>query len=388
MKNPHFIIKNESQQYSSGRGGFLFETILTSKVLSDVCNKITGKTEYTFDFDNSGYNKGRAAVLEFGDKVAYITFSDHKADGRNKSFQSVATALMSYFMEPNPMKDIFFYFLPSEGNYKTPYHCFMYRILLTLGVKFLNSDEFLGQPLIPFVSVEDLIANREVIRGRNRSNNSSYMTIGLNRCIQIYGKTYGANKYESALLCVALKNVTDRHIEFFNIKEKNLSQLPQIWISYLDSKDGISVYNADIAMEEQIVEKNINLRSPKFIFNLFVKLGQKKCALCACEIPELVQAAHIWPIASIKSQTNIDVNHKIMFATDGDNGIWLCENHHTMFDEGIIVIDKYGRVKIREDVSEKNTAFVDWSMPIKQLEPHIMTEQFIKYMEKRYEIVA
>ncbi|EAH1103119.1 HNH endonuclease, partial [Listeria monocytogenes] len=49
---PHIVIKNNSQ-----KGGYFFEDILTEEILTDVCRKVTGTSEYTVEFDNEGgYN--------------------------------------------------------------------------------------------------------------------------------------------------------------------------------------------------------------------------------------------------------------------------------------------------------------------------------------------
>ena len=67
-------------------------------------------------------------------------------------------------------------------------------------------------------------------------------------------------------------------------------------------------------------------RSKKRSQELFVRrvkdrYGPKCCAVCGA-IPVLVQAAHIRPVAENGSDW------------DG-NGIWLCQNHHSLFDAGI-----------------------------------------------------
>jgi len=50
-------------------------------------------------------------------------------------------------------------------------------------------------------------------------------------------------------------------------------------------------------------------------------LETKRCALCNA-LPEVVEAAHIRPVADNGSDW-------------GGNGIWLCQNHHALFDAGI-----------------------------------------------------
>ncbi len=45
MEVPHFVIKNRFQKRSE-----TYQDILTSDILSEVCEKITGQTEYTAEF--------------------------------------------------------------------------------------------------------------------------------------------------------------------------------------------------------------------------------------------------------------------------------------------------------------------------------------------------
>jgi len=102
--------------------------------------------------------------------------------------------------------------------------------------------------------------------------------------------------------------------------------------------------SSDLTLEQEEYENNDSLRSPAFIYNLLEKLGDKKCALCECEIPQLIQSAHIWPVANIKRTNNINQGQKLQSAIDGDNGIWLCNNHHRLFDINMILINEEGRL--------------------------------------------
>jgi hypothetical protein len=380
---PHFIIKNKFQKRSD-----LYQDILTPNILTNVCQRITGMNDYTCTFDNSGYNKGRMATLYYSGKVFFISFSDTESAGRNASMQSVPSALISYYEETNPQKEIYFYFLPSSGNYETNYFYFMYRLMLTAGVNFLNHADYLSQPLHPFNSVEDVIYARNVNREKNQSNNSSYVTKSSNHLIQIYGKTYGANKYETTLFCVAFSRISNSKIELYQICEQDLKAIPKRCADVINSLGNVNIIQTDLTMERNSFEREDSLRSPRYIYNLLSRLGAKKCAFCRCEIPELIQGAHIWAVADIKRMGGISLEQKIKYATDGNNGLWLCENHHKMLDEGIITIDIKGSVHHNPDIIGKNLDFINWSTPITKLEPHVMTDTFISYLKKRNGLVA
>ena len=105
MPRPHFTIKNRFQKRSE-----LYEDILTVDILSDVCHKLTGRRDYTVDFDNTGYNIGRLATLEFDSSISYVSFSEFEIGSRNSFFQSFPSALVKYHQEGNPKKNIYFIF--------------------------------------------------------------------------------------------------------------------------------------------------------------------------------------------------------------------------------------------------------------------------------------
>ena len=110
--------------------------------------------------------------------------------------------------------------------------------------------------------------------------------------------------------------------------------------------------------------------------------------LCNCEIPEIIQGAHIWPVSNIKKRDNLTIDEKLKYATDGENGIWLCENHHKLFDENIIVLKSNGNVEYRENLTEKQIEFLKEITTIPYINPKMLSEKFVMYLEKRYSEVA
>ena len=310
MKKPHFIIKNKFQKRKE-----LYADMLTTQILKDVCKRITGRTDYTCKFDNEGYNKGRMAILKYQGKTNFISFSEDMLKGRNSAIQSFPTALVRYHQEKSNNKKIFFYFLPTSGNYETPYLNLMYRLMRTAGVEFLNKEEFLRHAFHPFNSVDDIIANREINRAKNKGNNSTYLIRGHDNAVQIYGKTYGANKYETTLLCLALSKITKTPIELYEICERNLKLLPGPARNVINALGKIKITPTDLTMERKEFEENNSLRSPRYIFNLLERLGDKKCPFCGCEIPQMIEGAHIWPVADIKKEPSLDLEEKLKKTT-------------------------------------------------------------------------
>lgn len=377
MAIPHFVIKNHFQKRPD-----LYEDILTPDILLDVSERITGVRNFTVSFDNDGYNKGRLATLEYNGTISYISFSEVEVTSRNSSFQSFSTALVKYYQEENFNKGLYFYFLESNGRIATAYFIFMYRLMKTAGTVFLNEQDFLNLEINPFNSPSDIIAQRNLNRERNSGNASTYITTDENNILQIFGKTYGANKYETTLLCLALYRITSFPIELYEIKEGDLTILPAAARGVIISL-GINVITSDVTLERNEFETNDSLRSPRYIFNLFEKFGEKKCSLCDCEIPQIIQGAHIWPVSDIKKQGNLTTEEKIVFALDGDNGLWLCQNHHKMLDVNLLRISENGLVKFKSNVGVRSSRFIKEVTTIKQLPEEIITPRFIDYLSRR-----
>lgn len=379
MPKPHFTIRNKFQKRSE-----LYQDILTNELLTDVCYRITGRRKYTVSFDNTSYNKGRLATLEYNESISYISFSESEIRSRNSFFQSFPSALIKYYQEINPNKDIYFYFLEPDSNIETSYFIFMYRLMKTAGTIFLNESDYLQHQVDPFSSVSDIITQRDINRRRNSGNLSSYVTFDENNKLQIFGKTFGANKYETTLLCLAIHKVAHLNIELYEIREGNLKQLPQ------DARDviislGIEVVNSDFTLEREEFVTNNSLRSPTYLYNQLNKLGEKRCSLCDCEIPQIIQGAHVWPVSNIKNLTNIDLNAKIQFAIDGENGLWLCCNHHKLFDINLLYIHSDGRLKYKSNVQETYADYLQDYTTKTRVPEEILTLKFNDYLSKRNE---
>lgn len=377
MPKPHFTIKNRFQKRSE-----LYKDILTKNILSDVCQRITGRHDFTFTFDNSDYNIGRLATLEYNGEINYVSFSEFEIGSRNSFFQSFPSALVKFHLEINDNKKIYFYFLQPDGNIETKYFIFMYRLMKTAGTIFLNEADILKAVVNPFNSVSDIIAQRDLNRGKNKGNASTYVTIDETDTLQIYGKTYGANKYETTLLALALYEITSYGMELYEIQEGNLKRLPK------DARDvimslGINVIASDKVLERAEFDKNNSLRSPTYTYNLLEKLGEKKCSLCNCEIPQIIQGAHVWPVASIKSLHSINIDKKIEHAINGDNGLWLCNNHHKLFDINILYITSDGRLKQKKKIEINHEEYIKGITINRRLPTEILTPTFIDYLKKR-----
>jgi len=382
MVTPHFAIKNRFQQFT--RTGQLYNNLLSNDILGDICLRITGLADFTISYTDET-NEGQLATLTFGADNFYI-FLFQKKDGRNASFQSFPTTLLKS-LNDDQSNGVFCYFLPlaeeEVPRIKTDYFKFMYRLMKTVGTNFINEELLEPFTIQPFQTVEDIILAKNNIRVRNSGNNSSYITKSAEDVIQVFGKLYGANKYETSLLCIALYRVTNNSIELFEIEEGNLRKLPRVTRVYLLSLERFSIVNATITLEESEFRENDSLRSPRYIYNLLEKLGDKKCALCDCEIPQIIQGAHIWPVANIKLDDSINQDEKLSHAINGDNGLWLCSNHHKLLDTNIIRLFNDSSVKIKTTLSDSQRSYLNEVTTVKEISNDILNENFFEYLTKR-----
>lgn len=380
------IIKYRTK--SQKRGDYYYESILTKEILTDICFLVTGQNHFRVVKDRSTYNKGRLLFVEYDGVVNYVSLSEDSIGGRNSSLQSVPTAINMFYADQRQNKRLCYYFIPHIGNAFTDYHLFFYRLMMTAGVDFLNIDSYYQQSVLPYRNIDDLIIDRRENQTSNLSNNSSYVSKTSDK-IQIYAKTFGASKYESTLLAVAISHIADRPIDLFNICEQDLKILPQSSISTISSLGNITIHDTSLFLDKRAYldsDKTV-LRSASYLYNLFSRLGAKRCALCGCEIPEIIQGAHIWGVSQIARTSGLDDDTKFNHAINGHNGLWLCQNHHKLFDSNIILIDNDGYVRIKDSLVTDDVAFVRNTTFKSSLDVRIMSDEFKEYLAKRNETV-
>lgn len=382
---PHAIITYRPNAQKTAN---LFDQILTQEILLDICLRITGQPNFRVVRDNSTYNRGRLVLVEWAGVKNYVSLSETEVGGRNSSLQSVPTAINLFYADPTPCKRLFYYFMPHNGNLFTDYHIFVYRLLMTARVEFINIAEFAPVIIREYSNVDEVIADRRDNQQNNSSNNSSYISKTLDR-IQIYAKVYGASKYESTLLAIAISQIADKPIDLYNICEQDLTQLPQSSIDTILGLGNIDIHYTSFTLDKRVyleqADRNV-LRSPLYQYNLFNKIGNKKCALCGCEIPEIIQGAHIWGVSEIAHNTTLSEDDKFRHAVDGNNGLWLCQNHHKLFDANIILFDSNGEILVRNNVQDEHTEYIRSITNNQPLSANIMTDDFRWYLSQRNQL--
>ena len=386
---PHFIMKNDAQ-----KSDVPFCEVVTKDILKDIVYKTTGKSEFTCeyveksyqdDFLQKGYNRGRMAIMHFQDEISYISFSEVEIKSRNSSVQSVPTAFNIFYLNPFKKKKLYYYFLDFKGKADTNYHILMYRLMKTIGFTFLNDVESIGMEIVPFATVEDIMYTRRANSEKNKGNNSTYITVNSANHYDIYGKTYGASKYETSLMCYALCALAQSNytLTLYEFTEGNLRKLPKPSRDVLKKMGNMNIISTGMQLEKKEFIENNSLRSPVYIYNLLNRLGQKHCALCNCEIPELIQGAHIFPVAKIKKMEHLPFEQRLEYATDGENGLWLCENHHKMFDDGLIHINNDGTVSYRDNLEQRYLNFMNEVTTTRALPKEYLTDSFLRYLQWR-----
>lgn len=393
---PKFFIKNNMQK--SNITGTYFKDIISKDDLYNICYNLTGQSNFSYEFVNNeyedeflskSYNKGRLGILKYYDKVFYISFSDLSNSGRNSALQSVPTAFNLFFTNKHKNKKLYFYFLPQSINYTTSYHIFMYRLMASIGFYFLNIPNQLKGVIKPFNSIDDIILSRKDNSQKNSGNNATYIVKNGNNSYDIYGKTYGANKYDTSLICYAICSIAQKHdsITLFEYNEQDLSELPKSSLNVLKLMGNINIIKIDNQLELCHLRKDNSIRSPKFTARLLDRFGDKKCVLCSCEISEIIQGVHLWPVSKIKKRKDLSLEQQILYATDGENGLWMCQNHHKLFDSNIITISENGKINYRNNIERNYKYFLDNITTNFELPSWVVTQNFQKYIKLRNNLI-
>lgn len=350
---------------------------LTKQEIIDICFAITGKKDFRLILDNER-STGRYVTIKNGSTVHFVGISNREVGGRNSFVQTIATIFSAYVNASYEDKRLDYYFLPIKGNNLTSYLKFCYRLMKTIRFNFINPQEGFGSIVLkPYEKVTDIINDRNDISIKNSSNNSSYITDDGYE-YKIYGKSFGANSKETALICFAISFITDKPVKLFQILDNNSDSISRAdkqairELNKINIIDDTFIFDTNKEIPDDTDVENI--RSARFIYNLFSKYGKKKCALCGCQISNLISGAHIWPVSDIK-KTEIPLEQKKAFASDADNGIWLCENHHKLFDSNLLEINSQGHTILSEKLTFEEKQFVNT----------ITTEQNVKLNDKMLE---
>lgn len=324
---------------------------ISEEEYSDIVNRSVGNEEFIVREDFRGHNSGQYIKMKVFDTIKYICLSRKVANESRNAFilQNFPSAYQHYLEEANPKK-CFEYYIRDFTTLHPPFAIFSYKLLLTGGIKILNLDKVrtsdnatLFDYTTPFTDYKQMRTYRLSLSQRNSGNNSTTFEENDNE-ISVYGKSYGANGRETTAICLALsKLVKDKNIKLYNVNETDRSHLAEIDPANRYILENIGVELNDDRMDfESNDERVIAKRNTRlFHYNLLQKYKGKKCYLCGCDIEKVIQGAHIYSSSDIL-HSSMSEEEKTRQIVDADNGIWLCANHHLLFDYLLIYFkEKY-----------------------------------------------
>ena len=70
-------------------------------------------------------------------------------------------------------------------------------------------------------------------------------------------------------------------------------------------------------------------------------------------------------------------------ATSGHNGLWLCQNHHKLFDTNILLIDDQGQVKLTNHILDSNKKFIISVTKQDKIQELVLSPEFLQYVVNR-----
>ncbi len=425
--------------------------------------------KYIIGISNTGYDEDKRQEVEnTGGKYKYGNSDWHSntflCQGINKIFTLYYNTIAN-----NPQVKLYFYLLDTKGDKRKSYtsnwsNILTYRELATIGFEILNIDDidFSSWSAVGFVyykgcniaytSFNKFLNDMAYISHRSHSNSPAYI-----KCIEDYDieneaksdkdynapsqvtkyiytfKVLGAQAYDCFLAMWTLITLADKEhkqLEFLFAKEKfnfrlgqtnekltndfpspitTLFSLIGIDVHYETTEEVLQQLNRENAQYETAKKNHILRNQELFRNNIRAKGILTKCYLCGCEIESILQAAHLWGVAQIKSASlktinsalrepsmvdlvDIESEHckeefyrRYVLANSGDNGVWLCNNHHGLFDSHYFCFDsETGKVIIDTTKEPEAIDFIKELTPDMQLTDDVLTprtKSFLKYSQ-------
>ena len=218
-------------------------------------------------------------------------------------------------------------------------------------------------------------------------------------------KALSAQGYDSLFRAWCMKVLADREnteIEFrlgkqyfhYDADERSVSDRLTGPIHKTFENAGIRfnyVTNDQFLKEKSLAENayiNAKMRKDPRNQNLFRNNLRKKgiptrCAICGNDNAHVLKAAHLWEVSAIKSADASAINRflsvnnlhdlldpsfkyknelfykKYCLTNSGDNGIWLCGNHHDLFDLNLFYFEsEYGTVVLHFEDAKQEADFL------------------------------
>lgn len=199
-------------------------------------------------------------------------------------------------------------------------------------------------------SLEALEKDLRISTSQNKGNIGPIFSIEQDKIIYNY-KAFGANNMssENILNFMSKKNYNNLPIYVYIFdgkqeKKNNIkttaSKIRAMYPDVVIGDEKLVAYKTEI---NYINEKEEIRNQAKFISNLLETKPLKMCAFCDIDNTHIIQGAHLLAVQNIKKMT-ISIEEKKKLATDADNGMWLCNNHHKLLDSKQIIFDENTRI--------------------------------------------
>lgn len=335
---------------------------------------------------------GRDVIIETEGEVVFVIVSRADAsDGRNAFLAQYIPTVLSECITYNTQKRklLFIYLLDTSDAAKVPFIADTYRIAKTLGIEILNERQLNMPEIKPYSSFREWRRARVERQNYNPANNSSY-AIEDEYGYTVFGKLYGANGKEAALMACLLSRIAKREnkqLFFVQVKEhgtESVSATDRRLLEYY----GVGLDGGEIVLDDrQHADRSTCRKQDEFKFNLLEKFGSKKCYLCGCAIESAIIASHIHRITDI-DHSPLTEQEKRRRAVDADNGFWLCANHDKFFENGVITFGLSGGLLLDGSLTDVQREYVDSITQNRQILPHHLTEGVRFYLRLHNERVG
>ena len=328
-----------------------------------------------------------------------------------------------------------------------------FKILNIDEVDFSNYEEQchskLNKTNISFSSFNKYIKDIAYISKKNASNIPSFLQCEEKAIFDEHGdysymtekytytfKSLSAQGYDSLLRIWCMKTLADKEgtkIEFilgkqyFAFKEEEKKIADKLTLPIKQTLDNVNIEINNLTDEAFMEEKakadttylrykeENKLRNQGLFRNNIRKKGiPMECSVCGQDNPILLDAAHIWEVNAITNATTKEINEfieyynlydllenskhkneiffkKYSLVNSGENGIWLCKNHHKLFDENYYCFDsKNGKILLHFNNSADAVEFSEEIEEYgdKKLHPSILSKATKAFIEKRQYLIA
>lgn len=416
----------------------------TIRVYEDeILKHIIGLSNTNFDLDKKEeYENGITRSNQYG--VNNYHANSYLKQGINKIFElyfdNKNTADLSFYLldtdkdvnYPNNLFNVLSYReLESIG----------FKILNIENIDFTDYERQCSSTVnkkhLAFGSFNKYIRDISYISERNSGNKSSFLKVEEHYddgyCVDKYVyilKALSAQGYDSLLRCWCMKILADRQntkIEFkigrqyfgYERDKPCISENLTGPINNIMKKAGLNI--EPTTYEEFLNEVKTddndyirhkeanNLRNQSLFRKNMRRIGMPEvCVICGEDNTRILEAAHLWEVSKISKATKqeidefiqnntidsiLDLNNehrdelfykKYKIANAGENGVWMCNNHHGLFDSNYFCIDSEdGKIllKFGDDASARE--FAEEYQNVNLIESGILTERNKPFFVKR-----